>query len=184
MSKHAIIVLAEGFEELEAIAPIDLLGRAGIQVTILGLHSLEVRGSHAIVVKTAMPLKDFSGPFDAIILPGGPGHKRLLESGQLLEIIQSAFSRDLLCAAICAAPTVLAKAGILAHKKATCFPGYEDQLNGALFVDKKAVTDGNVITSRGAGTAIEFALAIIEYLAGKEKADSVAEKIVFSAKSC
>jgi 4-methyl-5(b-hydroxyethyl)-thiazole monophosphate biosynthesis len=180
MSKHAIIILADGFEELEAIAPIDVLRRAGIQVTILGLHSLEIRGSHDIVVKAAMLLDNFSGPFDAIILPGGPGHKRLLESNKVLEMVRSAFSRAILCAAICAAPIVLAKAGILVGKKATCFPGFEDKLGGAVFIDKKSVTDGNVITSRGAGTAVDFALDLVAYLAGKEAALSVAEKIVFT----
>jgi 4-methyl-5(b-hydroxyethyl)-thiazole monophosphate biosynthesis len=180
MGKHAIIILADGFEELEAVAPIDLLRRAGIQVTILGLHSLDVRGSHDIVTSAAMLLNDFSDPFDALILPGGPGHRHLLESGRLIEMIKSAFSRNILCAAICAAPIVLAKAGILANKKATCFPGFEDKLGGAVFVDKKSVADGNVLTSRGAGTAIEFALDIIGYLSGKTVANSVAEKIVFA----
>ena len=180
MSKHAVIILADGFEELEAIAPIDLLRRAGIQVTVLGLHSLDVRGSHDILIKAAMPLDDFSGPFDALILPGGPGHKHLLESNKVLEMVRSANSKNILCAAICASPIVLAKAGILANKKATCFPGFEDQLGGAVFVDKKAVVDGNVITSRGAGTAIEFALEIVAYLAGKAALDSVTEKIVFT----
>jgi|WetSurMetagenome_2_1015567.scaffolds.fasta_scaffold25467_1 protein deglycase len=179
MGKHAVIVLADGFEELEAIAPIDLLRRAGIMVSILGLSSLDVRGSHDIVIKAAALLKDFSGPYDALILPGGPGHKHLLESGLVIEMVQTAFSRNLLCAAICAAPVVFAKAGILANKKATCFPGNEGKLGGGRFVDQKSIIDGNVITSRGAGTAIEFALDIITYLAGKAASHAVAENIVY-----
>ncbi len=179
MTKHAVIVLAEGFEEIEAIAPIDLLRRAGIRVTALGLHSLDVRGSHDIVVKAAALLKDFAGTYDALILPGGPGHKLLLESQTIIEMVQSAHSRNLLCAAICAAPVIFAKAGILKNKKATCFPGEENKLDGALFVDKKSVIDGNIITSRGAGTALEFALDIIGYMAGKAASLAIAEKIVY-----
>jgi protein deglycase len=180
MGKHAVVVLADGFEELEAIAPIDLLRRAGIKVTILGVSSLDVRGSHDIVIKAARLLKDFSEPYDALILPGGPGHKHLLESSQVIEMVKTAFSRNLLCAAICAAPVVLAKAGILADKKVTCFPGNEDKLAGGRFIDQKSITDGNVITSRGAGTAIEFALDIITYLAGKAASHAVAGKIVYN----
>jgi protein deglycase len=179
MDKHAIIILADGFEELEAVAPIDLLRRAGIKVTILGLSSLSIRGSHDIVVKAAGTFDDFNQPFDALILPGGPGHKHLLESKKVLAAIRSAYDRGLLCSAICAAPVVLAKAGILAGKKATCFPGEEGNLGGATFIAEKTVIDGNIITSRGAGTAVDFALEIIAYLAGREKADSVAKKIVY-----
>ena len=180
MGKHAIIVLADGFEEIEAVTPIDLLRRAGIQVTILGMHSPEVRGSHDIVVKAAMLFDNFAASFDALVLPGGPGHKHLLGSDKLLEKIRATHAQNLLCAAICAAPIVLAKAGILKGKKATCFPGEEENLTGAIFVEKETVVDGNIITSRGAGTSVNFALEIIAYLAGREKADWVAEKIVFN----
>jgi protein deglycase len=180
MGSHAIIILADGFEEIEAITPIDLLRRAGIQVSIIGLHLLEVRGSHDIVVKAATLFDDFKGPFDALVLPGGPGHKHLLGSDKLLEMIRAAAARNLLCAAICAAPTVLAKAGILKGKKATCFPGEEKNLTGAIFVEKETVVDENIITSRGAGTSVNFGLEIIAYLAGREKADWVAEKIIYN----
>jgi 4-methyl-5(b-hydroxyethyl)-thiazole monophosphate biosynthesis len=179
MEKHAIIVLADGFEELEAIAPIDIMRRAGIQVTIIGLTSLSVRGSHDIEVKAATTLNEFSHPFDALVLPGGPGHKHLLDSKKMLEMVRSAFEQHLLCAAICAAPVVLAKAGILGNKKVTCFPGEEGKLDGATFIEQKTVVDGNIITSRGAGTAIEFALEIVAFLAGREKADWVAKKIIY-----
>jgi 4-methyl-5(b-hydroxyethyl)-thiazole monophosphate biosynthesis len=180
MEKHAIIILADGFEEIEAVTPIDLLRRAGIHMTILGLHSLEVRGSHDIVVRAAMLFDDFAAPFDALVLPGGPGHKLLLGSEKLLEMIRATCARNLLCAAICAAPVVLAKAGILKGKKATCFPGEEGNLSGAIFIEKETVVDGNIITSRGAGTSVDFSLEIIAYLAGREKADWVAGKIIYN----
>jgi protein deglycase len=179
MEKHAIFILADGFEELEAIAPIDLLRRAGIKVTMLGLNSLTVRGSHDIEVKADRIFNDFKEPFDAVVLPGGPGHQHLLESNKVIKLVKSAFERGILCAAICAAPLVLAKAGILSGKNATCFPGEEENLGGAKFIEQKTVVDGTIITSRGAGTAVDFGLEIVAFLAGREKADRVAEKIVY-----
>jgi DJ-1 family protein len=177
MNKHAIIILAEGFEEVEAITPIDLLRRAGISVSILGLSSLEVKGSHDIVVKADMLLNDFNGKYDALILPGGPGNKNLLESHKVLHLVNTSFQQKLLCAAICAAPSIFGKAGILNNKKATCFPGYEDKLGEAIFIKDKVVRDENIITSRGAGTAVDFGLEIIDYLVGKVEAEKVARAI-------
>ena len=179
MNKHAIIILADGFEEVEAITPVDLLRRAGIAVTMLGLTSVDVKGSHDIVVKTDMVLNDFNGKYDALILPGGPGHNNLLESHKVLHLINTSFQRKLLCAAICAAPSIFGKAGILKNKKATCFPGYEDKLGEAIFVREKVVRDENIITSRGAGTAVEFGLEIIDYLVGKVEAEKVSQSIQF-----
>jgi protein deglycase len=179
MGTHALTILADGFEEIEAITPIDLLRRAGINVTVLGLNSRDVRGSHDIVVSAALLLDDFTGPYNALILPGGPGHKNLFNSQKVIDLVQSAFKKNLLCAAICAAPSILGKAGILENKKATCFPGYEDKLCGAIYVEKKTVVDGNIITSRGAGTAVDFSLEIIAYLAGPQKAEAVAKQIVY-----
>src|SRR5271157_994169 len=167
MNKRAIIILADGFEEVEAITPVDLLRRAGIAVTMLGLMSMEVKGSHNIVIKADSLLNDFNGQYDALILPGGPGHKNLLESHKVLHLVNASFQQRLLCAAICAAPSIFGKAGILKNKKATCFPGYEDKLGEAIFVREKVVRDENIITSRGAGTAVEFGLEIINYLVGK-----------------
>jgi 4-methyl-5(b-hydroxyethyl)-thiazole monophosphate biosynthesis len=180
MNKHAIIILADGFEEVEAITPVDLLRRAGIAVTMLGLTSMEVNGSHNITVKAEMLLNDFNGKYDALVLPGGPGHKNLLESHKVLHLVNSAFQQKLLCAAICAAPSIFGKAGILKGKKATCFPGYEDKLGEAIFIQENVVRDANVITSRGAGTAVEFGLEIIDYLIGKAEAENVSRAIQFN----
>lgn len=179
MVKKVIIILADGVEEIEAVTPIDLLRRAGLQVITLGLESKSVRGSHEVIIQADQLLDNNSGIPDAIILPGGPGHTRLKESAKVLALIKEINSKGKLCAAICAAPTVLAKAGILAGKKATCFPGMEQELTGATFIQEPVVKDGSIITSRGAGTAVPFSLAVIEYLIDKNTADSIASKIVY-----
>jgi protein deglycase len=177
---HIITVLAQGFEEIEAVTPIDLLRRAGVTVTVLGLDSREVTGSHNITVTADKLFIDFSGPFDGIVLPGGqPGTKNLAASAQLLDLIRATCKRGGLCAAICAAPTVFAKAGILAGRRATCYPGLENELNGGMFVEQEVVRDGNIITSRGAGTAVSFALELISYLINPEAAAKVQSSIVY-----
>jgi protein deglycase len=179
MKKSAAIILADGFEEVEAVTPADLLRRAGITVTMMGLSSQEVRGSHDIVIKTDSILSSHPASADAVILPGGPGHQNLLNSPVVLGYIQKLFRDGSLCAAICAAPVVLGKAGILAGKKVTCFPGCEDKLGGGIFVAQTVVVDGNIITSRGAGTAVPFSLEIISYLLGRSAAEKIALEIIY-----
>ncbi len=174
-----MIILADGFEEMEAVTPLDLLRRAHIDVTLLGLSSLEVTGSHQIIVRTEKVFSSIPALPDGLVLPGGPGHKNLLGSALVIELVKKMFGAGKLCAAICAAPLVFAKAGILANKKATCFPGDEDKLEGALFVEQPVVVDGNIITSRGAGTAVPFALEIISCLAGQASAATIARSIVY-----
>jgi len=175
----AIIVLADGFEEIEAVTCIDILRRAGIDVFTLGLNSLEVRGARDIYVKADMLFSDFNGSFDAIVLPGGmPGTDNLAKSQPLLELIKDANQKEKICAAICAAPTVLAKAGILGGKKAACYPGLEDRLTDALPLTEPVVTDGNIITSRAVGTTIPFALKLVEALAGEDVANKIRSAIL------
>jgi 4-methyl-5(b-hydroxyethyl)-thiazole monophosphate biosynthesis len=177
---HAITVLADGFEEIEAVTYIDLLRRAGVDVTILGLNGIEVRGAHGLWVRADMPFSEFSGEFDAVVLPGGgPGTNNLAADEALLNLIRLANANDKLCAAICAAPTVLALAGALDNKKATCYPGCENRMSGALPVEDAVVVDGNVITSRAVGTAIPFALELVEALAGEEAARDVCDAILY-----
>lgn len=179
MNKSVALVLTDGFEEIEAVTPVDLLRRAGITVMTYGLAAIEVCGSHHICIKADSLFPAKPPLADAVILPGGPGHRNLLNSPSLLEYLKKSFAAGSLCAAICAAPVVLGKAGILAGKKATCFPGCEDKLAGGIFVDKPVVVDGNVITSRGAGTAVPFALEIIACLAGRSAADKVTSAIIY-----
>jgi 4-methyl-5(b-hydroxyethyl)-thiazole monophosphate biosynthesis len=177
---HAITILADGFEEIEAISFIDLLRRAKVEVTILGLESKLVRGSHDVKVSSDELLENFTGSADAIILPGGPGTSRLIESDRVIRTVIDYFNKGLLCAAICAAPTVLGKAGILKNKKATCFPGFESKLNCELFSDSEVVRDGNVITSRGAGTAIPFGLELIKFLCGPDVSAKIGAAILYN----
>ncbi|MFW6245290.1 MAG: DJ-1 family glyoxalase III [Fibrobacterota bacterium] len=177
-----ITVLAEGFEEVEAVTCIDLLRRAHIEVTVLGLDSLEVRGAHNIWIRTDMQLKDFSSQFDALVLPGGmPGTNNLASSDTLRDLIKKSHSEGKICAAICAAPTVLGRAGILTGKKVACYPGFEDRLMGGEPVKDQVVVDGNIITSRGVGTSIPFALELISRLQGKEAATTVSSAILHSS---
>ena len=177
---HAVIILADGFEEVEAVTCIDLLRRAGITVTVLGLSSHEVRGTNGIIVKADALFEEFSESFDAVILPGGmPGTNNLAASESLLSFIRSAHDSGKLCAAICAAPIVFAKAGILENRKATCYPGCEAKLSGALFVNDDVVVDFNIITGRALGSAILFALEIIEALAGEKDAVKIGMAILY-----
>jgi 4-methyl-5(b-hydroxyethyl)-thiazole monophosphate biosynthesis len=177
---HAITILADGFEEIEAITVIDLLRRAGIDVTILGLDGIEVRGARDIRVKADAILRDFGGTFDALVLPGGmPGTNNLAASEEVLEMVRMANSRGKICAAICAAPMVFARAGILDMKKATCYPGCESMLVGAQLSADAVVKDGNIVTSRAVGTAIPFALELIEMMADKETAGKIGTAILY-----
>ncbi|KMQ51683.1 DJ-1/YajL/PfpI superfamily protein [Chitinispirillum alkaliphilum] len=177
---RAIIVLADGFEELEAVACIDLLRRSPVEVCIAGLDSLTITGSHEIRLEADMLLENHTPGFDALILPGGmPGTKNLAHSTPLKEVIIKADHEKKLLAAICAAPTVLYSAGVLKNKKATCYPGFEKQFSETIFVEKPVVRDEHIITSRGAGTAIPFSLEIIKYICGSEHSEKIASSILY-----
>lgn len=177
---HVITILATGFEETEAVTFIDLLRRAQVKVTVLGLDARAVTGARGITIVADGLFQEFNGPFDGIVLPGGmPGTKNLIASKRLLDLIGETNKRKALCAAICAAPTAFARAGILRNVKATCFPGMENELTGAVVSKEPVVRDNNIITSRGVGTAIPFALELISYLTSEETAKKVAEAIVY-----
>jgi 4-methyl-5(b-hydroxyethyl)-thiazole monophosphate biosynthesis len=177
---HVITILADGFEEIEAVSFIDILNRGDIQCTLLGLSSIDVPGAHGITIKAEQLLSSYKGSYDGIILPGGgPGSENLANSPIVIERIQDAFKRGLLCAAICAAPKVLGKAGILNGKKATCYPGVESKLTGAVTTDQPVVTDGNIITSKGVGTALSFGLELVSYLTNQANAEKIAQQILY-----
>ncbi|MBN2737492.1 MAG: DJ-1/PfpI family protein [Spirochaetales bacterium] len=182
MSK-AIIFLAQGFEEVEATVPMDLLRRAGIELTVVGITGKEVSGSHAITYIADITIDQLSGDFDAVIVPGGmPGAANVAVNPKAMSLIQEFHGQNKLVAAICAAPVVvLEKAGVLKQKKAVCFPGMESQFVDAEFLDQKVVVDGNIITSKGVGTAFDFSLALIAYLEGDDKASAVSKKIVYQS---
>ena len=176
MSKKAIIVLAEGFEEIEAVTIIDILRRAGIDVTVTGLANTKVSGSHAINVVTDKKLDEVEFDFDACVFPGGmPGATNLASSEKIKSLIQKMNSDGKLIAAICASPAiVLAPIGILKNKSATCYPGLQENFGkDTNYKEDNVIIDGNIITSRGPGTALVFSLAIVEKLIGKESADKL-----------
>ncbi len=181
MSKTAIF-LADGFEEIEALTVVDLLRRAGIEITMTSIMGRKsVTGSHGIAVEADALFEevDFDSA-DMLILPGGqPGTTNLFGCNQLKDKIKEFNEKGRLLAAICAAPTVYGKMGLLEGKKATCYPGCEVDLKGADTQTVEVVKDGNFITSRGMGTAIPFGLAIIEEFQGKEAADAMAAKVVY-----
>ncbi len=167
--------LANGFEEVEALCPLDLLRRAGLAVTTVGIGSTEITGSHGITVTADMPdtLYADSRP-DMLILPGGmPGSKNLDESRIVDAALKAGARNGAYLAAICAAPMVLGHRGLLAGKEAICYPGFEEELLGAKISEKRVVQDGNVITAAGMGVALEFGLALITVLCGKEKAAAI-----------
>ena len=158
--------LANGFEEVEALCPLDLLRRAGLQVTTVGIGGDTVVGAHGIAVQADMPDTMYrdSRP-EMIILPGGmPGTRHLDESRTVDSALRAAAASNAYLAAICAAPLVLGKRGYLVGKRATCFPGFEDDLTGATLCTDGVVVDGRVITARGMGVALEFGLALVATL--------------------
>ncbi len=171
------LLLADGFEEIEALTPVDILRRAGIDVKTYSINGdLCVCGAHNIMVDADDIIENVNyDSVEAVILPGGmPGADNLENCKEVQELLEYASENGKLMCAICAAPKVLGKFGYLKGKKATCFPGFEECLLGAESTGKRVVTDGNVITSKGMGTAMDFALAILEYMKGKEVADKMA----------
>lgn len=181
--KKVAIFLADGFEEIEALTVVDVLRRAKIDVTIISMKGIkEVYGSHKITVVAERFLDVVNyDAIDMIVLPGGlPGTTKLLESKPLQRIIKKFDEEKKGIAAICAAPSILGALGILKDKKATCYPGYEEKLTGAIVTDAEVVVDEHIITGRAMGSAIAFSLAIVEELEGKAMADSVAKGIVFN----
>ncbi|MDR0891889.1 MAG: DJ-1/PfpI family protein [Mediterranea sp.] len=169
---------ADGFEEIEALTAVDTLRRAGLDVEIVSVTPNEiVVGAHdvSILCDKNFDNCDF---YDAelLLLPGGmPGAATLGEHEGLRKLLLSFAAKGKPIAAICAAPMVLGKLGLLKGKKATCYPGFEQYLEGAECLDEQVVRDGNIVTGRGPGAAMEFALQIVDMLAGKEKVDELVE---------
>ena len=174
------VLLGTGFEEVEAIAPIDLLRRAGISVLTVGVDGKSVTGSHGITVEADITLDQIDlTDLEMIVLPGGLGGVATARSSQAaLDALRFAHENGKYVAAICAGPTVLAELGIIGTSRATCYPGCENGMGNATMVDASCVTDGNLITGTSAGCAIPFGLALIEALKGKEEASRIEKQIV------
>ncbi len=183
MSKKVVLVIAEGFEEIEAVTPIDTLRRAGFDVTVAAAGpSRSVQGYHGVRLEADTLLKDIKETPDAVVLHGGiPGAENLAKSKELSALLLKMKSEGRLIAAICAAPAlVLAPLGILEGKKATCYPGYEKELSAgkAVFSPERVVVDGRVLTSRGPGTALEFSLEIVRNLADDKTAEKLSKALL------
>ena len=175
------VFLAEGFEETEAVAPIDLLRRCGKEVYTVGVGDNIIKSSHNIPVFTDTEdlLIEFNSDLEMIVLPGGmPGTVNLEKSKVVQAAIDYCAKNNVLIGAICAAPSILGHKGLLKGKKAVCYTGYEKELEGAEVLDVPAVIDGIIITARGAGVAVDFGLKLVEALISKERSDKLKEAIL------
>lgn len=180
--KKIAVFFAQGFEEIEALTVVDGCRRAGIEVVMTGVDNGKTcTGSHGIEVTLDAALEEMNfDELDMIVLPGGmPGTKNLEKCDLLMKQVDEFYQNGKWIAAICAAPSIFGHRNILAGKKACCYPGFEGELTGAQVTDRPVECDGNVITSRGMGCAIEFTLKIIEVLVSKEKADEIATGIIY-----
>jgi len=188
MSLTVFVVLAEGFEEIEAVIPIDVLRRAGLNVTMVGLSGISVTGSHGIAISADRAWDEVAALTpNVLLLPGGmPGSKHLGQHPGLREMARRVADSDGYLAAICAAPALtLASWGLLAGRKATCYPGYETQFPADVtFQPENVVDDGKILTARGAGVAMDFSLRLVSILLNPETAEKLrAQMLVVSAGS-
>ena len=176
----ALVFLASGFEEIETVTIVDVLRRAGVDVTVAGLTPNIVEGKHGVKIVPDKSIDDVSvEDFDAFVVPGGnPGYKNLRNDQRVIDMVKKAFNSNKLVAAICAGPAVLSDAGILNGKACTIYPGMEDELRkgGGKPKQDMVVVDGNIITSRGPATALPFAIKLAEKMVGKQVAENVSKK--------
>lgn len=172
--------LADGFEEVEALSPVDILRRAGLEVKTVGVGGQFITSSHGIIVKSDLTIDKINvhDSLDAVILPGGmPGTLNLEASDAVQATIDECAKNGKLICAICAAPSILGHKGLLKGKKATVFPGFEKDLIGADATGESVVKDGNIITAKGAGVAVQFGLEIVAALISKEKSNAIKASI-------
>ena len=174
------VLLGTGFEETEAIVPVDLLRRAGVTVLTVGLNGKLVYGGHSIGVEADITIEQMDlTQMDMIVLPGGLGGvSSILACQAALDAVDFAYENGKLIGAICAAPTILAKLGITDGKNTTCYPGCEENMGSANMVKAARVQDSNIITGTSAGCATAFGLKLIEALKGEEAKNKIAESIV------
>lgn len=179
---HALVVIADGSEELEAVTVIDILRRAEIEVTVAGLADHDIRASRGVNLRTDTTLETVAGnDFDLVVLPGGKaGAERLRDDARVRELLQRQAAADRLIGAICAAPIALKAAGLLAGRKATSYPGFLEPEDAELS-EEAVVEDGNIITSRGPATAIPFALALVGRLCGETIRHDNTKRLLFDA---
>lgn len=175
-----LVFLAEGFEEVEALATVDVLRRANLEVKTVGVTGATVSGSHLIpvVCDTTIDAVEPDESIEAVVLPGGmPGTLNLEKDEKVNSFIDYAYASGKYVCAICAAPSILGKKGLLEGKEAICFPGFEEYLYGATVSDKSVCVDGKIITAKACGVALKFGKVIAEQFIGKEKADKLWETL-------
>lgn len=178
--KKAYIFLANGHEEVEALTVVDLLRRAGLDIETVSIHDTKtVTGSHKVTYEADLLLSDVEGTMaDLIVLPGGiPGTPNLRACEPLMQMVRAHYEAGRYVAAICAAPSILAELGMMKGRKGTSYPGFGAEIG--YYAEDPVVVDGNVITSRGLGTAIDFGLTLIELLMGEQKAGEISAAIMY-----
>lgn len=172
------LFLAQEFEEIEALAPVDILRRAGLTVATVGVGGKQIVGSHGVQVTADLSEDDVEqDSIDMVILPGGPGTKNLEQSSVMQRAVRHCVKTGRPVAAICAAPSILGHMGLLKNHRATCFPGYERELGAKEVTGEGVCVSGTIITGKGAGVALEFALKIVEQLCGTEKSIQLGKKL-------
>jgi 4-methyl-5(b-hydroxyethyl)-thiazole monophosphate biosynthesis len=179
--KTAVIVLAEGFEEIEAVTPIDMLRRAEVNVIVAGVGATTIRGSHGLAFECDALLESVDEIPDLIVLPGGlPGSENLGNSHEVRGLTQKVHDNGGICAAICAAPALtLARFGLLDDRTATCYPSFEKHFDeSTTHSEERVVIDHGIVTSRGAGTSMEFALSLVAQLAGEARAEELRKGVL------
>lgn len=176
------VFFAEGFEEIEALTVVDVLRRADIRTHMIGVTGERVTGAHGITVQMDDTIKEIRSLSDAmmLVLPGGmPGTTNLLKSDLLKNLLTNAYDAKIYLAAICAAPLVLSEHGLLKGRKVTCYPGFEDRLQNCEHIPDEVVHDNGLITGKGAGVTMAFALKIVEVLKGHKVSDNLAQAMIY-----
>ncbi len=183
-TKRAALILAEGFEEIEAISVVDVLRRAGVRVSMVGIERRDwVDGAHCIRLAAEGEVSDLSAEdLDLLVLPGGmPGARNLAGSGKVKQLLRETAARGAVIGAICAAPIALAAAGLLEGRRVTCYPGFEKELSGGVYTGARVEVDGNIVTGCGPGGALVFALALLESIGLQREAGHLAEGMLIKA---
>ena len=178
---NVALLLANGFEEIEAVGTFAILSRAGLHVDLFAVSNQDTTGRFGLTCTQLKPFSQLKAEnYQALVLPGGPGYHVLEEDAQVKQLIEQFISQEKVVAAICASPTILGKRGLLKNKKYTCFSAMNEDFGGT-FTGQYAETDGNIITGQSAAATIDFAFEIVEKLLGKDKAEQVKKSIYYKS---
>lgn len=183
--KRVVVLLADGFEEVEAITQIDFLRRSGLDVVVAGVNARDIIGGHDIRVNSDITVDELTGEIDAVVIPGGTvGAENIAADDPSVSLVRRMLEAGKLVAAICAAPAVvLGQHGLIGDRTFTCYPGFEDRVSTGTFSESRVVVDGNLITSRGPGTSAEFAHEIIRNLVSADAAEDLKTQTLYASSS-